>query len=424
MNKTPKSLRLQIGLFGRTNTGKSSFLNYITGQEVSITSSEAGTTTDIVEKPIELLPVGPVVFLDTGGVDDLSDLGELRIQRTRSVLDRMDIMVLITLDGIWDSYEEVLLEEARTRNIPVICVVNKTDLSAPGGEFLKRIGEQAGRVMCVSCLDSEAQDEARSRFKQHLIELLPRDFLSPPPLAGDLVSPGETAVLIVPIDLQAPKGRLILPQVQVIREMLDSGVSALVARESEYPALLANLKNPPALAVCDSQVVDVMMAHTPESVPATTFSILFARFKGDLEELARGAGAIDRLQRGDRVLIAESCTHHPAEDDIGREKIPRWLREYTGLDLDIEIFAGRDYPEDLSEYRLIIHCGGCMLNRREMLSRIRKAREAGTAVTNYGTAISKLHNVLERALSPFPDALKAYRETAIPAAEPVSLQGE
>lgn len=409
MEKTPKSLRLQIGIFGRTNVGKSSFLNMVAGQDVAVTSPVPGTTTDVVEKAMELLPIGPVVFLDTGGMDDSSVLSEKRIQRTKKIFDRADVVVLVTEPGQWTGFEDAICDEAAEKKAPLIVVVNKTDLGVPTAGFLQKIRGRSERIVLCSSVDASKRDDLVNDLKRNLLEVCPEDFLRPPPLIGDLVPAGGLVVLIVPIDLEAPKGRLILPQVQTIREVLDSDAAVLVVKEREYAALLARLKNPPDLVVCDSQVVLKMVADTPLAVQCTTFSILFSRLKGDLTEMVQGVTAIDRLKSGDKVLIAESCSHHAVEDDIGRVKIPRWLRQYVGVELDIRSSAGRDYPEDLETYKLIIHCGSCMLTRREMLFRIEKAKARGVPITNYGVAISFVQGVLDRTLAPFPMVLEAYR---------------
>ena len=409
MKDTPKSLRLQIGLFGRTNVGKSSFLNLVAGQDVAITSPVAGTTTDVVEKSMELLPLGPVVFLDTAGLDDRSVLAEARLKKTVKIFDRSDVITLMMEPNIWTDYEEKILEEAKKREVPPVVVVNKIDLDPPSADFLRGVNSRASRVLLCSSVDFDRRDPVINQYKKFLIEVCPEDFLKPPPLVGDLLPEAGLAVLIVPIDLQAPKGRLILPQVQTIREALDFDASVMVVKEREYAHALTNLKTMPNLVVCDSQVVLKMVADTPEGVPCTTFSILFARNKGDLVELARGAAAIETLKPGDRVLIAEACSHHAIEDDIGRVKIPRWVRQYVGGDLQIDVFSGRDYPENLKDYRLIVHCGGCMLTRREMLARIQKAKEEKVPITNYGLSISFSQGVIARALSPFPAALDAFQ---------------
>ncbi|MFP4013766.1 MAG: [FeFe] hydrogenase H-cluster maturation GTPase HydF [Chitinispirillaceae bacterium] len=408
MQTAPKSMRLQIGIFGRTNVGKSSFLNLVTDQDISIVSSLPGTTTDVVEKVMELLPVGPVVFLDTAGIDDVSRLSSERVRKTEAVFSRADVYVLITENGAWGEYEQTLCAEARKRNSPVIIIVNKTDLNPADAAFLKRMRDVSSNVITCSCVESVEKERVRQDFRDALTRCVPEEFLQPPALVGDLLPPDGLAVLIVPIDLQAPKGRLILPQVQTIRDALDNDASVLVVKEREYASALAMLNRKPDIVICDSQVVLKMTADTPEDIACTTFSILFARFKGDLIEAARGAATIERLKKGDRVLIAEACSHHAAEDDIGRVKIPRWLRQYTGLDLDIDVCSGRDYPLDLEKYSLVIHCGACMLTRREMLSRSSGAAGRNVPITNYGVAISCLQGVIRRVLKPFPAAYEAF----------------
>jgi len=401
-------MRVQIGLFGRTNVGKSSFLNMIAGQDIAVTSPIPGTTTDVVEKAMELLPFGPVVFLDTGGIDDISELSEARLKKTRRIFDRADVFVLITEPHTWGSYEETIVAESASRDIPVITVINKVDVHVPSSGFLEKVKGISPRLICCSSIDRSRRDRQVNEFKQQLLSVFPGGHLHSAELIGDLVPRGGVVVLIVPIDLEAPKGRLILPQVQTIRDVLDNDAVVVVMKEIEYVRGLSLLKNKPDLVVCDSQVVRRMAEETPADVPFTTFSVLFARFKGDLEELARGAAVIERLHDGDRVLIAEACSHHALIDDIGRVKIPRWLHEHTGARLEINVCSGRDYPVDLDACRLIIHCGSCMLTRREMLMRIRRAQEAGTPITNYGIAISALCGLAPRVLSPFPRALDAY----------------
>jgi [FeFe] hydrogenase H-cluster maturation GTPase HydF len=375
------------------------------GQDYAITSEIPGTTTDVVEKTMELLPVGPVVFLDTAGVDDVSALAGHRLAKTRKIFDRADVIALITEPGKWNEYEDKICEEAKQRKTSVIIVVNKADLMPPSADHLEKLRTISTHVLVCSSIDMNKRDEYLNAFKEMLIRTAPDDFINPPVLAGDLLPPDGLAVLIVPIDLEAPKGRLILPQVQTIRDALDNDAAALVVKEREYLSVLGKLKAKPDIVICDSQVVQKMVADTPKDVKCTTFSILFARNKGDLNEMVRGAAMIDRLKKGDKVLIAEACSHHAIEDDIGRVKIPRWLRQYTGIDLQIDSCAGRDYPENLKEYKLVIHCGGCMLTRREMLFRIHHARQTGVAITNYGVCISLLQGVLKRVLEPFPSAL-------------------
>jgi [FeFe] hydrogenase H-cluster maturation GTPase HydF len=419
MTGTPKSLRLHIGLFGRTNTGKSSFLNLVTGQDTAIVSPTAGTTTDVVQKSMELLPLGPVTFLDTAGIDDTSDLGALRIEKTRKALVSSDIALLVLESGIWTDYENTLAEECKKQGTPLILIVNKTDLAAPEAAWLESLIPFSPHIMNTSCeagadsvLADKSREDAVLGLKKLLLAVCPDNFLDPPSILGDLLPSGRglpLAVLIVPIDLQAPKGRLILPQVQSIRDCLDSDASVAVVKEKEYPAFLELLKSPPDLVVCDSQIALKMVADTPASVRCTTFSILFSRYKGNITLMAEGAAVLNTLKSGDKILIAEACTHHALEDDIGRVKIPRWIRQFSGADIRIDHCTGKDYPDNCAQYRVIIHCGGCSLTRKEMLWRTEQARAAAVPITNYGMAISVLQGVAERTLSPFPSALDAYR---------------
>ena len=408
MNETPKANRLQIALFGRTNVGKSSLLNMIAGQDFAITSPIAGTTTDVVEKTMELLPLGPVVFLDTAGLDDTSRLSGLRLKKTEKIYDRADIILLVAEPEIWTEFEEDILREAAKRNIPVLVIINKIDLAPPSPEFTARFTEKKQTFLAVSSTCETRRELYIAALKRRLIEIAPEGIFSSRSLIGDLLPPGGLAVLVVPIDLQAPKGRLILPQVQTIRDALDNDAAALIVKERELAPMLSLLNRKPDVVICDSQAILKVSADVPQDVPCTTFSILFARQKGDLAAMAEGAAAIDALKPGDKILIAEACSHHPLQDDIGRVKIPRWLRQYLGVELQADVAAGRDFPEHLEEYKLIIHCGSCMLTRREMLNRIQKAKEAGVPITNFGVAISFLQGVARRTLSPFPSTLLAF----------------
>ncbi len=410
MESTPKSLRLQIALFGRTNVGKSSFLNMLSNQDFAVTSPIPGTTTDIVEKPIELLPLGPCTILDTGGIDDTSELGEKRIHKALKILDRAEIIILLVEADIWTEFEEILVSQIQKAKIPFVIAVNKVDIKKPSAEFLVQLGKIAKEVVLCSSTDQLHREKFVNDVKNALLSVTPDEKTQSLPLLGDLVKPGGIAVFIIPIDLQAPKGRLILPQVQAIRDILDNDAIAVEVKEREYTRALQLLKEPPDIVVCDSQVVMKMIADTPPEIKTTTFSILYSRYKGDLVEEVRGAAAIDKLQPGDKILIAEACSHHALQDDIGRVKIPRWLRQYLGMDVQIDFAVGRDFPENVSEYKAIIHCGSCMLTRNEKLVRIRKAKDAGVPITNYGIAISLVQGVLERALSPFPAALDALSE--------------
>ena len=403
---TPKGLRLHIGFFGRRNVGKSSLLNALTRQQVSIVSPVAGTTTDPVEKPMELLPLGPVVFIDTAGIDDAGVLGALRVGKTRQVLDRTDLAVLVAEAGCWGPFESELLDELRRRQTPVVVVFNKADTAQPDPATLARLAE--GKVPAVGT--SALHGTGLSELRQALLAAAPPDHLDGPGLLGDLVGPGEFAILVVPIDKEAPKGRLILPQVQAIRDLLDHDAGCLVVKERELRRALDSLNVPPRLVVTDSQAFLKVAADTPPTVPLTSFSILMSRAKGDLLAQVQGALAIDALRPGDRVLIAEACAHHPIGEDIGRVKIPRWLTQYVGGKLEFEHVQGHDFPADPSAYRLVIHCGACVWNRREMLGRILGCQQAGVPITNYGLTIAYSLGIFARALEPFPAAREWYRE--------------
>ncbi len=410
MQTTPKGLRVQIGIFGRTNVGKSSLLNFITGQDVSITSDIAGTTTDVVEKTMELLPIGPVVFLDTAGLGDITELADERMRKTKKVYERSELIFLVVEADVWSEYESHVIAEARYNKTPVIVLVNKIDLKAPSPEFVETIKEHSDSSVFLSSLDFDSRDETLASIKAEMLNNLSEEFLRPPALIGDLVPAGGVAVLIVPIDLEAPKGRLILPQVQTIRDALDNDSMTLVVKEREYRYALEKLKQKPDIVVCDSQVVLKMVGDTPLDIPATTFSILFARYKGDIVEMARGAARLESLTSDDKILIAESCSHHAIEDDIGRVKIPRWIRQHVGGNVQIDVASGRDFPDNLSEYSLVVQCGGCTFNRKEILFRTKKAVQSGVAITNYGLCISALQGVIKRVLEPFPAALDAYEK--------------
>lgn len=405
VDRTPKGFRLHIGLFGRRNVGKSSLLNAITHQNVSIVSATAGTTTDPVEKPMELLPLGPVLFIDTAGIDDVGALGEMRVRKTRQVFDRTDLGVIVAEPQVWGEFEEQILVELTARKVPVVVVFNKTDTAEPLPEVLRHLSIRNVPHVQTCAADGTGVLDLR----QALLDHAPAEYVNDPTILGDLVGPGEMAVLVVPIDKEAPKGRLILPQVQAIRDLLDSDAFCMVVKERELRAALERLAVPPKLVVTDSQAFLKVAGDTPPSIPLTSFSILFSRFKGDLLTQVQGTLAVDSLRTGDRVLVAEACSHHPIGEDIGRVKIPRWLTQYVGGKLEFEHVQGHDFPEDLSPYKLIIHCGACMWNRREMLSRILHCRQAGVPITNYGLVISYSLGIFERALGPFPAALDVYR---------------
>ena len=388
--KALKSMRLHIGIFGKTNVGKSSLLNKISNQSVSIVSDVAGTTTDVVEKSMELLPVGPVTFLDTAGLDDKTDLAEKRIEKTMKIVNRCDVAVVVCdYNGI-DDYEKNLIEKFEELKIPYLIVVNKSDIKE-----IKLSGYE--NILYTSTVSDK---DIVFKFKEALVRLLPDDFINTPKIAGNLVPEKSTVILVVPIDKEAPKGRLILPQVQTIRDLLDSNCMPYVVKETELKDALDNLKTPPALVITDSQAFKKVAEIVPENIPLTSFSILFARLKGDLKEFVNGAEAIANLNDGDRVLILESCSHHAIDDDIGRVKIPNLLRQKTGKDLKIEHYSGHDFP-DITPYKLIIHCGACMTNRREVLSRILVANNKNIPITNYGIVISYCLGILSRAVKIF-----------------------
>lgn len=398
--KTLKSMRLHIGLFGKTNVGKSSFLNKIADQNISIVSNIAGTTTDVVEKSMELLPVGPVTFLDTAGIDDKTELAQERIEKTKKIINRTDIAVIICdYNGI-DNYERDLIQTFEGLKIPYLIVINKQDeqkISLEKYNEILELVKSEDRVLQTSATND---NEIVFKFKEKLVKLLPEDFVNSPKIAGDLIPPQSTVILVIPIDKEAPKGRLILPQVQTIRDLLDSNCLTYVVKENELQQAIDNLKEPPALVITDSQAFKNVSEIVPENIPLTSFSILFARLKGDLQAFKKGAEAIKSLKDGDKILILESCTHHAIEDDIGRVKIPNLLKKRTGKDLIIEHYAGHDFPE-IKDYKLIIHCGACMTNRREVLSRILKANDSGIPITNYGITISYCLGILPRAIKIF-----------------------
>lgn len=391
MNDTPSGERVHIGFFGRRNAGKSSVVNAVTGQNLSIVSDTKGTTTDPVYKAMELLPLGPVVIIDTPGIDDVGALGEERVRRTKQVLNKTDIAV-VTVDGTegMAPVDEEVVRLIKSKNLPYLIVYNKADL-------VKNAAEVDDNTIHVSALTGDGIFE----LKEKLARLKPEE--AEAPIVSDLIHSGDMVVLVVPIDSAAPKGRLILPQQQTIREILDSNSAAIVVKEDELPHTLSCFKEKPSLVITDSQVFGRVSADTPDDIRLTSFSILMARHKGLLESAVRGVTAVDKLKDGDTVLIAEGCTHHRQCDDIGTVKIPRWLKEYTGKDISIETASGRDFPEDLSPYAMVIHCGGCMLNGREVGYRMKTAVDQAVPITNYGIAIAYMKGILQRSLSVFPD---------------------
>lgn len=397
MSTVPRGERLIIALIGNRNAGKSSLINAITGQEIAIVSNTPGTTTDPVDKHYELLPLGPVTFYDTAGIDDMGELGEKRVKATYKILYRADIILFVNDGKAFCDAEIGMLKRIMEMKIPLLIVFNKSDDQAPHPQNIEFAKNHGQRHICTSALKNHNIIEC----KDTIIEMAPQHLKQERVLAADLVSAGDHVILVTPIDLAAPKGRLILPQVQVIRDLLDNDVVVTVVKERELEYALQSMKNDPDLVITDSQVILKVAGDVPEHVPLTTFSILFARYKGELDSLIRGIERIDKLKDGDRILIAEACSHHVQADDIGRTKIPRWLNQYSGKSLIYEVFAGHDFPDNLEDFALAIHCGGCMINQMEMSRRIIEAERRGVPITNYGLTISKVQGVLDRAIAPF-----------------------
>lgn len=407
LNQTPSGERVHISIFGRRNSGKSSLINALTNQSLAIVSDVPGTTTDPVSKAMEILPIGPVVVTDTAGIDDTGDLGRMRVEKTLRVLEKTDLAVLVIESGCEPGEsEEDLVAKIKARDIPLVICASKTDIEPDFSGARK--WATAHSVIFVPV--SSATRDGIEQLKSALIQISPAG-LAEPTIIGDLITGGDLVVLVVPIDKAAPKGRLILPQVMTIRDALDHDAIAVTVKERELRACLESLGRQPKLVITDSQAFLKVDADTPRGIWMTSFSILMARYKGDLEGFVAGARAIDNLKIGDRVLISEGCTHHQQADDIGRVQIPRWLRQLVGGELEFGFASGKDFPPDFASYDLIVHCGGCMLNPREMRYRQRVAAEAGVPMTNYGVLLAKVHGILERALEPFPLARLALEET-------------
>lgn len=399
LNNTPNADRVHIGIFGRRNAGKSSVINAVTGQNLAIVSDVLGTTTDPVYKAMEILPLGPVVLIDTPGLDDVGELGELRVQKAFQVLNKTDIALLVLdVNSGFSKEEEKLLELVKAKNIPFVAVLNKTDIAQEDKikEFEKLLKDKYNIENVVSV--SAEKKDGIFELKEKIASLNTEKEKSP--IISDLVCPGETAVLVVPIDESAPKGRLILPQQQTIRDLLDHNAMAAVTQVTTLAKTLESFKEPPKIVVTDSQAFKEVAKIVPESVPLTSFSILFARHKGELSTLVKGVKAMDKLKDGDTVLISEGCTHHRQCNDIGSVKIPNAVRKYTGKNLNFEFTSGGEFPLDLSKYSLIIHCGGCMLNEREMKYRIACANDAGIPMVNYGVLLAQVNGILNRSLEP------------------------
>lgn len=399
LNHTPSSLRLHIGFFGLRNAGKSSVVNAVTGQELSVVSDVLGTTTDPVKKAMELLPLGPVVIIDTPGIDDEGSLGELRVKKAKQVLTQTDIAVLVvdSIRGLQKADKE-LIELFKERKIPYVIAYNKCDL-------LEDIPSIEKNNIYISAINKMNIFELKE-----LIANLNQEKENKKELISDLLNPGDVVVLVIPIDSAAPKGRLILPQQQTIRAILEAGCQAIVCRDIELKQTLQLLINKPKLVITDSQAFKKVSSIVPEDIMLTSFSILFARYKGDLLETVKGAVTLERLEDGDTVLISEGCSHHRQCDDIGTVKLPRWIKEYTNKEINFEYTSGIEYPEDLSKYKLVIHCGGCMLNEKEMKYRIEHTVNSETPITNYGIAIAYINGILKRSLVPFDSIIKVLEE--------------
>lgn len=394
LNDTASAERIHIGFFGLRNAGKSSVVNAVTGQELSLVSDVKGTTTDPVKKAMELLPLGPVVIIDTPGIDDVGQLGEMRVKKARQILNLTDIAVLVTeSDAELTEAETELVTLFNDKNIPYIIAYNKSDLR-------DKIPEPSENTIYVSAKENLNIYE----LKEMIGKLVKQEDISKR-LVGDLISPNDVIVLVVPIDKAAPKGRLILPQQQTIRDILDSGAVSVVTRDTELTETLASLGKKPKMVITDSQAFARVSKDTPEDVLLTSFSILFARYKGDLVSAVKGAAMLDKLKDGDIVLISEGCTHHRQCGDIGTQKLPALIKKYTGKNIGFEFTSGTNFPEELTKYALVIHCGGCMLNEREMKYRVKQTLDNGVPITNYGTAIAYINGILRRSLMPFPDII-------------------
>ena len=401
MNQTPASERVHIGFFGRRNAGKSSVMNAVTGQDLAVVSDVRGTTTDPVYKSMELLPLGPVVMMDTPGIDDEGELGALRVRKSYQVLNKTDVAVLVIDGGVGVTPEDkALLKRIREKKIPYVIAVNKKELAAPDAleKIVDELSSEDGQIIAVSAATGEGIDELKEQIAAAADTEEPERYI-----VRDLLKPSDMAVLVVPIDKAAPKGRLILPQQQTIRDILEADAVSVVVKETELKNILGQFQNKPKMVITDSQAFEKVAADTPEDILLTSFSILFARYKGDLAAVVKGVTSLDTLEDGDAILISEGCTHHRQCDDIGTVKLPRWIREYTGKEIRIETTSGTEFPDDLTKYKMIVHCGGCMLNEREMKYRLKCAEDQGVPMTNYGITIAYMKGILKRSVEVFPE---------------------
>ena len=414
MNSTAKGDRPHVAVFGRRNVGKSSLINKLTNQNLALVSSQPGTTTDPVYKAMELLPVGPVMMIDTAGIDDQGELGEMRIEKTKEIMRKTDValLVLSAAQGA-GKFEKELVEEFKNRDIPFLTVLNKAEFLDEGDNKYSSLFKEVNNFVSeneLELLKVSAETELNiDLIRKKIAEKMPED-QSRSTIMGDLIETGDVVLLVTPIDSAAPKGRLILPQVQTIRDILDHNGTAVVTKKEDVISEINKLKDKPRIVVTDSQAFEAVSQSVPDDILLTGFSVLFARFKGDLETFVRGAKAMENLKAGDRILVAEACTHRRQQDDIGTVKIPNWVHSKISEDIEFDHVSGREFPDNLSEYDVILHCGSCMLNRKEVLSRLQEAEEAGLPVINYGMGIAWLHGILDRALKPFPEALKLWQQ--------------
>ena len=396
MEQTQRGNRLHIGFYGKTNAGKSTLINKITNQEVSVVSEQKGTTTDVVYKPMELLPVGPVVFMDTAGLDDNTKLGEKRIDKTLKTLDKTDVAVIICDGSGFTDEEKNLIKILNEKNTPFMVIINKNDINKIEDSKLDEIKKYTQNIICTGFSDKNITQ----KFKDELIKILPEDFIENKTITGNLVKEKDTVILVVPIDKEAPKGRLILPQVQMIRELLDKNAKAIVVKETELNEIIENLKSPPRLVITDSQAFKKVSEIVPENIELTSFSVLLANFKGDINVFKSGAQKLDELKENDKILFLESCTHHAIEDDIARVKIPKLIEKKTGKKFIYEYHSGCSIPDNIEKYSLLIHCGACMTNKKEVISRINYAQKLNIPITNYGIIIAHCLGILQRAVKP------------------------
>ena len=397
---TPKSLRLHIGIFGRTNVGKSTLINYISGQDTAIVSSVAGTTTDSVYKSMELSPFGPITLIDTAGIDDISTLSEKRIERTTKIFDLTDVAIIVLTPNIWTEYEQSIITQLNNKKTPFVFIINNYKKEKLDNSFIEQISKYKF-IETELLKETNYREQFLSKLKQNLLSIIPEDVLNLQPLTQNIIKSFQTVVMVVPLDLGAPKGRLILPQVQMIRACLDINAIVIITKENELKQTLEKLKDKPDIVICDSQVVKKVLDIIPKDILFTTFSLIFSSNKSDFKTMLEGIKTIKNLKPQDKILIAEACSHHASKDDIGRIKIPKLLSKYLGFDIKFDVSAGIDYPKNLEQYSLIIHCGGCMINKKQMISRLNYAVEKKIPITNYGMVISFVNNTLDRVIEPF-----------------------